>query len=63
MPTKLKTNKDFTDGYSKGRADVIEEYKNKMLSRLIPHLNDLECAKDSETYLAITEIAEELKKS
>lgn len=43
------------------RADAIEEYKGKMLSRLIPHLNNLECAKDSETYLAITEIAEQLK--
>lgn len=33
MPTRLKTNKDFIDGYKKGRADaidsIIEAEKNK----------------------------------
>lgn len=25
MPIKLKTNKDFIDGYDKGRADAVDE--------------------------------------
>lgn len=30
MPTKLKTNKDFTDGYEKGRTDAFNEILNEM---------------------------------
>jgi len=30
MPTNLKTNKDFTDGYEKGRADAIDALFEKI---------------------------------
>lgn len=47
---------------SKSYNQALEEYKEMLIKRLIPHYDDLEIAKYSETCLAITEIAEQLRK-
>ena len=33
MPIKLKTNKDFIDGYEKGRADARAELLDKVMQK------------------------------
>lgn len=47
-------------GYDDAAIEGVYKYRDALLKRLIPNLDVLPSAKESETYLAITELADQI---